>query len=235
MAFGHRVRDERIGKGLTQQQLADLVGVNQPVIGSIESRDSETSKHASKIAAALAVSLDWLLTGKTIKTVAEKKAVYESSADTRRNDTQLLDDDDVLLPFYSTAQLAVDNDLVAFNFQKGQLLRFSKQFLRDANVNFDDAIMMRVSADNMERLILDGATIAVDTSKASIAIKDNRIYALETDGNLHCKYIQKMAGGRVKLISENNMYDDEVYDMTEFLRLYRIIGWVFWWSTLAKW
>jgi len=237
MAFGHRVRDVRIEKGLTQQQLADGISVNQPVIGSIESRDSETSKHASRIAAELSVNLDWLLTGKGNKAplkVASNKATYDSGLSLWDDETPM-SDDDVELPFYSKVQIAAGQGLANDDTKSHRNLRFSKRSLRDANVNSEDAIVVKVTGDSMERLILDGATIAVDTSKAGLPIKDNRIYALETDGDLRCKYIQRVPGGKIKLISENTMYADEVYDMAEFSKLYRIVGWVFWWSTLAKW
>lgn len=237
MAFGHRVRDTRIEKGMTQQQLADTVGVNQPVIGSIESRDSETSKHASKIADALSVSLDWLLSGKGGKSNIEVKT-EDGSYETRLNtwdESTPLSDDEIDLPFYSNVHVAAGYGSECEEGSPNRKLRFSKRSLRDANVNSEDAIVMKVVGDSMERLILDGATIAVDTSKANVPIKDNRIYALESDGDLRCKYVQRVPGGKIKLISENPMYDDELYDMDEFSKLYRIIGWVFWWSTLAKW
>ena len=237
MAFGHRVRDIRIKKGMTQQQLADSVNVNQPVIGSIESRDSETSKHASKIADALSVSLDWLLTGKGDKPFLEaneKEVSYKRGLKTWDEDTPLLDDE-VELPFYTNRHIADDNSAECTGLESNIKLRFSKQSLREANVNCEDAIVIKLVDDNMAPLILDGSTIVVDTSKANVPIKDNRIYALESDGDLRCKYIQRVPGGKVKLISENPMYDDELYEMDEFSKIYRIIGWVFWWSTLAKW
>ena len=237
MALGHRVRDERIGKGLTQQELADLTGVNQPVLGSIESRDSETSKHAAKIAKALDLNLNWLLTGEGNKRnlrIESDKTTYDTQLSAWDSDTPM-NDDDVELPFYNKVQIAAGHGAVNEDSQPHRKLRFSKKSLRDANVNSEDAIVIKVTGDSMERLILDGATIAVDVSKANLPIKDNKIYALESDGELRCKYIQRVAGNKVKLISENDMYDAEIYDIDEFSKLYRVIGWVFWWSTLAKW
>lgn len=237
MAFGHRVRDTRIEKGMTQQQLADIVNVNQPVIGSIESRDSETSKHASKIADALSVSLDWLLTGKGSKPFLEnneKEVNHKRGLKTWDENTPLLDDE-VELPFYTNMHVAGGHSDECTELESNRNLRFSKQSLREANVNCEDAIVIKVIGDSMEPLILDGSTIAIDTSKAKVSIKDNRIYALESDGDLRCKYIQRVPGGKIKLISENPMYDDELYEIDEFSKIYRIIGWVFWWSTLAKW
>lgn len=237
MAFGHRVRDIRIKKGMTQQQLADSVNVNQPVIGSIESRDSETSKHASKIADALSVSLDWLLTGKGGEPFLEgnaKEVDHESGWAVCDKGISLFDDD-IELPIYTNRFVADVDSAEDTGLEARRKLRFSKQTLKEANVNYEDAIVIKLIDDNMAPLILDGSTIVVDTSKANVPIKDNRIYALESDGYLRCKYIQRVPGGKVKLISKNSMYDDELYEMDEFSKIYRIVGWVFWWSTLAKW
>ena len=237
MAFGHRVRDIRIKKGMTQQQLADSVNVNQPVIGSIESRDSETSKHASKIADALSDSLDWLLTGKGSEPFLEGGAIevdHESGWAVCDKGIPLFDDD-IELPFYTNRFVADVDSAEGTGLEARRKLRFSKQTLKEANVNYEDAIVIKLIDDNMAPLILDGSTIVVDTSKANVPIKDNRIYALESDGYLRCKYIQRVPGGKIKLISKNSMYDDELYEMDEFSKIYRIVGWVFWWSTLAKW
>lgn len=237
MAFGHRVRDIRIKKGMTQQQLADSVNVNQPVIGSIESRDSETSKHASKIADALSVSLDWLLTGKGCEPFLEgnaKEVDHESGWAVCDKGIPLFDDD-IELPIYTNRFVADVDNAEDTGLEARRKLRFSKQTLKEANVNYEDAIVIKLIDDNMAPLILDGSTIVVDTSKANVPIKDNRIYALESDGYLRCKYIQRVPGGKIKLISKNSMYDDELYEMDEFSKIYRIVGWVFWWSTLAKW
>ena len=237
MAFGHRVRDIRIKKGMTQQQLADSVNVNQPVIGSIESRDSETSKHASKIADALSVSLDWLLTGKGGEPFLEgnaKEVDHESGWAVCDKGISLFDDD-IELPIYTNRFVADVDSAEDTGLEARRKLRFSKQTLKEANVNYEDAIVIKLIDDNMAPLILDGSTIVVDTSKANVPIKDNRIYALESDGYLRCKYIQRVPGGKIKLISKNSTYDDELYEMDEFSKIYRIVGWVFWWSTLAKW
>ena len=63
MALGKRVKQRRTELGLTQEQVARAIGKPQSVIQSIESRDSQSSKHAASIAKALGVTLGWLSTG----------------------------------------------------------------------------------------------------------------------------------------------------------------------------
>lgn len=65
MALGENIKRLRTQQKLTQAQLAAKAGgeITQGVIAALEKRDSETSKHASRIAAALGVSLEELISG----------------------------------------------------------------------------------------------------------------------------------------------------------------------------
>ena len=65
--FGERLKREREGQQLTQQQLSDLSAVPQQTIAAIEKRKSIRSEYASQLAKALRVRLDWLLTGQEPK------------------------------------------------------------------------------------------------------------------------------------------------------------------------
>lgn len=58
-----RLKKARLEKGLSQQQLADLSGVNQPVISNVEAGGTLTLKQAQKLAAALEIGSEWLLYG----------------------------------------------------------------------------------------------------------------------------------------------------------------------------
>lgn len=244
MAFGKRIKEARNTRGLTQQQLADAIGVEQGTINAIESRDAKTSKYAKALCKALRIDIGWALAG-----VGESPLQIEAQPSSSDYDVHLdsvgsfetwddktpLGADEVALPFYKEVEISAGNGRSCLNTETSRRLRFSKRTLQNANVQIKDAITMRVNGDSMERLIMDGATIGVDTSKALEPIRDNRIYALETSGMLRCKYLQRLPGDKIKVYSENKMYDDEIYSMEEFSSLYRIIGGVFWWSTLEKW
>ncbi|WP_413190917.1 XRE family transcriptional regulator [Psychrobacter sp. AT9] len=232
-----RVKSMRDKRGLSQAQLGDAIGADQSVIANLERRDGKSSKYTPQLATALGVDVAWLLTGVSSATDANDKLTGLIQVGTFEpwDDETPLNGDEVALPFYREVELSAGSGRKAIVEDTNRKLRFSKRTLHKAGVDIKDAITMKVAGDSMERLITDGATIGVDTSKANEPIKDNRIYALESGGDLRCKYIQRAAGGKVKLISENDMYDDEIYSMDEFSQLYRIIGWVFWWSTIAKW
>lgn len=58
-----RVRQARKHAGLTQRQLADLVGVRQPTLSDLERGESQSSAMLIQIAAACGVNPNWLATG----------------------------------------------------------------------------------------------------------------------------------------------------------------------------
>ncbi len=62
MKYGERLRLARKRAGLTQQALADLVGMKQPSLAYLENpaKDSNGSEFTVKIARVLGVSVDWL-------------------------------------------------------------------------------------------------------------------------------------------------------------------------------
>ncbi len=63
MALGQRLKEARKLAGLTQERLAELVGMTQAAIGALEKRDSQRSNKAAELAEALGVSLLWLVSG----------------------------------------------------------------------------------------------------------------------------------------------------------------------------
>ncbi len=81
---------------------------------------------------------------------------------------------------------------------------------------------------------MNGATIGVD--KSATRILDGEIYALEHDGMLRVKYLYRLPAGGVRLRSFNTTeHPDEEYSAEQIeTQQIRILGWVFWWSTLRK-
>lgn len=63
MEFRHRLRKARKNKNLTQEQLAEKVGVTQAAIQSLESGRVKSTPHILKISRILEVSPDWLENG----------------------------------------------------------------------------------------------------------------------------------------------------------------------------
>lgn len=63
MALGKRLKEARKAAGLSQSDLAELVGMTQAAVGALETRDSRQSSKAVELARALGVRLEWLISG----------------------------------------------------------------------------------------------------------------------------------------------------------------------------
>lgn len=61
--FATRLRETREARGLTQPQLAKLIGKGQSLIGNLEAGSRESSTYIPEIAHALGVDAYWLKTG----------------------------------------------------------------------------------------------------------------------------------------------------------------------------
>lgn len=63
MSISSRLKQRRLERGLTQQQLGFLAGVKQQTIQRIESGSSHNPRNIIEIAEALGCSAKWLLRG----------------------------------------------------------------------------------------------------------------------------------------------------------------------------
>lgn len=141
-------------------------------------------------------------------------------------------DDEVALPFYKEVEMAAGCGASEVIEVPGRLLRFARSTLRDAGVQPEHAVCASIKGRSMERLILDGATIGIDTSDKVIV--DGEIYAFDQDGMLRVKYMYRTPGGGVRIRSENaEEFPDEFLTPEQFAQI-RMLGWVFWWSTVRK-
>jgi phage repressor protein C with HTH and peptisase S24 domain len=143
-----------------------------------------------------------------------------------------LDDDEVELPLYKEVELAAGGGRTAVHEIKGRKLRFSYATLRAAGVDPAAAICAQITGNSMEPMIFDGSTIGIDTATKNIL--DGEIYALEHDGMLRVKLLYRLPGGGLRVRSYNrDEYPDEEYSAEDIEHLnIRVIGWVFWWSTV---
>ncbi len=146
--------------------------------------------------------------------------------------TTPLGDDEVAIPLYKEVELAAGCGATEVVEVPGRLLRFAKSTLREAGVQEANAVCATIRGRSMERLIMDGATIGIDTS--TTRIEDGEIYAFDQGGMLRVKYLYRLPGGGVRIRSENDEeFPDETLSSEEFASV-RMLGWVFWWSTVRR-
>lgn len=144
-----------------------------------------------------------------------------------------LEDDEVEVPLYKEVELAAGVGSEIIHEIPSRFIRFARSTLRDAGVEPANAIAATVSGNSMERLITEGSTIGIDTGTTNII--DGEIYAIRHDGMLRVKYLYRHPGGGLRLRSENSEeHPDEFYSAEHVQEYIRVIGWVFWISTVRR-
>ncbi|MDF3842689.1 S24 family peptidase [Pseudomonas citronellolis] len=150
------------------------------------------------------------------------------------DDSTPLDEDEVELPLYKEVELAAGDGRTAVQEVPGRKLRFSYATLRAAGVDPSAAVCATLTGTSMSPLIIPGATIGIDRSSTNII--DSEIYALDHDGMLRVKFVYRLPGGGIRLRSYNSEeHPDEEYTREEIQqRSIKVLGWVFWWSTVRR-
>lgn len=227
-----RIESALAKEGLNQSELAGLLSISpQAVQQWTKGKTAPKGKRLTELAKILNVSVEWLIsgTGDGIKPrKKEPSAIWLGQIEPWDNDTPL-EDDEVELPFFREVEASAGSGSSMVQENHGRKLRFSKNTLKNYNVQPEHAYCITVSGNSMEPAIPHGSTIGVDTNNT--AIKDGDIYALDDNGHLRVKVIYKTPRG-IRLKSFNiEEWPDESYTHAEAEKI-RVLGRVFWWSVL---
>lgn len=236
-----RIKAARKHAQLTQRALAEKVGVEQPVISQLETGKNLRSVHLTKIAQVCRVSPIWLSEGVGAMEAAPALAASQAVSHeiellgelSAWDEGDPLDEDDCEVPYYAEVEFSGGNGMTEVVEVADRKLRFSCATLRAAGVDKKSAAAARVKGHSMERLILDGAAIGFDMSDTSII--DGEIYAFNHGGLLRTKYLYRLPHGAIRISSENDdEYPDEIMTAEQWHDEVRMLGRVFWWSTVRR-
>ena len=243
MELKDRLKLARKNASLTQAELAQRVGIKQASISEIERGLTRSSGYLIKISQVCGVDPIWLSEGagsidssttslKTMPSDIESNAELLGDLVTWETEDPL-DDDDCEVPYYAEVEFAGGNGMTEVIEVASRKLRFSNSTLRAAGVECQNAACARIKGKSMERLILDGAAIGFD--RACTSIIDGEIYAFNQDGMLRVKYLYRLPGGLIRIRSENfEEYPDEMISLDQYHQDVRMLGRVFWWSTVRR-
>lgn len=228
--FTDRINWAVQASGLSQHQLAEIVKISQPAIQKLVSGKSSTSRKIVEIATALNVDLLWLTQGVGKPDVGKNQANAKILGTIDDWDSQTpLDNDEVEVPFYKDVRLSAGDgfadDIEDYN---GYKLRLSRSTMRRYGIDKDCAVCLTVYGDSMEPVFQDGATVAID--QADTSIRDGKIYAINHDGLLRIKILEKLPGNQIKIRSYNPGYEDEIISQDEIT----ILGRVWWQSSILN-
>jgi len=148
------------------------------------------------------------------------------------DDDTPLDDDEVELKLYKEVELSSGHGRTAVQEIDGPKLRFSRHTMRMCGVDPSHAVFATNAGNSNHPLILHGATVGVD--KGMTRIIDGEIYAIDHDGLLRVKFLERLPGGGLRMRSYNQTdFKDEDFDFDQVMeQRIVILGRVFWWSTI---
>ena len=185
-----------------------------------------------EIAELLCVNSRWLRTGEGVKHPGVANREDETVPQALEHPRPAAHSLDIDVPFYNEA-LRPDGSGKTHVVQiPDYRVRLTNSILQAMDVSPDQAICAPMIGNSMAQRIQDGSTVAIDRSLTQIV--DGEIYALEQDGMLRIKYIYRLPNNGLRLRSQSPQeYPDEVLNAAEVqAQQIRILGWVFWWSTL---
>lgn len=141
-----------------------------------------------------------------------------------------INNEEVEVPLYMEVELSAGIGRTCVQHDTGAKIRFARSTLRNAGVQPESAAACFASGNSMHPVVPNGAAVGIDTAYKKII--DGEIYAIEHDGMLKIKYLYRLTGGGIRLRSENrDEYPDEDLFDNDLLE-FKIIGYVFWISTI---
>lgn len=170
--YGKRLAEWRSAQDLTQQGLANRLGVSRGYIGDIEAgRSSPSRKFLLLLADRFGVSIDWILHGTGEPIVARPPGFQGRHENTR------IDPPDLGMPqsgdfrfgdenFFMVKRMDLDvsagHGLIAATDGEHEMMAFPRSWMLQNRVNPDLAVLVRAKGDSMAPTIPNGALILLD-------------------------------------------------------------------------
>lgn len=221
--------------GLRATDLSEATGVSKSSLTFwVNGTNAPKGKNLLALAKALRCTPEWLTEGRNPPDAdpqPESNATMLGPISVWDDETPL-DDDEVYVPFLKEVELSAGSGRMVIEKSSTRKLRFGKMTLRNQGVQFDQAVCVTVHGNSMEPVLPDGSTVGVD--KASTAVKDGKMYAIDHGGELRVKTLYRMPGGGLRFRSFNqDEHPDEEYTAQQLAESgISVLGKVFWYSVL---
>jgi len=221
-----RIHKRRKELGLTQQALADLVGVSKGTISQWESGDySPGGQNLLNLAKSLAVSPDWLISGKELtksigldpegvgmKAAAlsqmmtgEPRQPYPKTPEQPATGAPAFSDEYALIPVYDVKAAAGHGATVQTEDVVDTLV-FKREWIHQTlHANPNDLYLIAVQGESMTPTLHPGDMILVDRRTESTIGADG-VYVLRMGDSLLVKRVQRLPGRTLRISSDNPAY-----------------------------
>lgn len=197
MIFGERLRQARLDAGLSQDELARLVGVKQATVAEAEAV-GKSSKKILEYARALKVSPDWLAFGKGGKEVYIAELKYRNDKPSATINTNVLKIPllNVVASMGKGAENFKEEVLEELTIHKSWAEKALKSYSGDHNLAFIHAV-----GDSMHPTFNDGDILMIDTGDKSITA--DKIFVLAAHNRLFIKRVRQRLDGTFEISSDN--------------------------------
>lgn len=190
--------------------LAKLLEVSDRTIRKWMSGTEPARNYLERLSERLNVNAEWLVTG--------QGPMYRCDTDSSEAYTRI--------PLYDVQARAGDGGMVDSE-EVEELVIFSREWIRtELRANPSSLSLIYVGGDSMEPTFRPGDVVLVDHSQAESGT--DGIYVLRRDGHLLVKRIQWLSLTRLKLISDNAIYEPILVDVANLSEEFQIVGRVVW-------
>lgn len=235
--LGSRLKELRRQRNLTQQKIADALGVSKTSVIYWE-KDENIPKHESLIALArtLGTTTEWLLNG-----VA---APEKSNADIAKMEVGIYQAGDpvpdgyVAIDYYDDVYVSAGNGYLNLEKPSNNKMLFPVDLIKECNVEPATTKVIHVRGESMFPKLKDGQAISIDMSAKTIY--DGEIYAFQVGDDTKIKYLfnwNDEGKGGFKAVSANsdkNQFPDEYYSPSRIESEGISVLGQYWWKQVVK-
>lgn len=194
-----RVRKVLSNKGMTQEELANIVGISQTAISDIVIGKTKKPRNILEIATALGVSVEWLKTGEGEVPecwVNEAPPIFKIDL----YDFELSAGDGIINPDYPDV-------IASIHLTEEGLSRIL------GRKSAEGVCIFKVPTDSMAPTIRPCDLVFIDTNVKSYI--GEGVYAFRVNECNYIKRLQRLPTGVIRALSDNKLY--EPFDITEEL------------------
>lgn len=199
--IGARLRFARKTSGFSQESLAKKIGVKQPTISDLESGKSQDSAYWPEIEQATGFRGQWIKSGKGAQRVGDIQTTnYDTALDSALNDISIPQLD--VMGSMGPGAVPPDHvDVVRNVVVNRKELEKQCSFTSPQNLQ-----IITGYGRSMKPTFQDGDPLLVDTGVSQVTV--DAVYVFEIEGELFIKGLQRLPGGRLRVISHNRDEND---------------------------